>query len=85
MERKVQILLLGDSFIFMGIFFPFFTNVFLQFSDEGLRLACGLTLQAISRYSSDVMKRHAAKALPAVFFAMNEKKNKQGELSAKSS
>lgn len=33
------------------------------------------------------MKRHAAKALPAVFFAMNEKKNKQGDfyLSVKSS
>lgn len=42
--------------------------------DEGLRLACGLTLQAMSRYSPDVMKRHTAKALPAVFFAMHEKK-----------
>ena len=43
-------------------------------ADEDLRLACGLTLQAMSRYSPDVMKRHTAKALPAVFFAMHEKK-----------
>ena len=28
----------------------------------------------MSRYSPDVMKRHTAKALPAVFFAMHEKK-----------
>ena len=50
------------------------------FSDEGLRLACGLTLQAISRYSPDVMKRHTAKALPAAFFAMHEKKQTQGRI-----
>ena len=43
-------------------------------SDEGLRLACGIALQAVSRYSPDVLKRHAAKALPAVFFAMHGKK-----------
>ncbi|XP_068677297.1 proteasome adapter and scaffold protein ECM29-like isoform X3 [Montipora foliosa] len=50
---------------------------YFEKEDESLRLACGHTLQAISRYSSDVMKHHAAKALPAVFFAMNEKKNTQ--------
>ncbi|XP_078353041.1 LOW QUALITY PROTEIN: proteasome adapter and scaffold protein ECM29-like [Oculina patagonica] len=49
-------------------------NWYFEKEDEGLRLACGLTLQAISRYSPDVMKRHTAKALPAVFFAMHEKK-----------
>ncbi|XP_044163962.1 proteasome adapter and scaffold protein ECM29-like isoform X2 [Acropora millepora] len=60
-------------------------NWYFEKEDEGLRLACGLTLQAISRYSSDVMKRHAAKALPAVFFAMNEKKNKQASGDSNSS
>lgn len=49
-------------------------NWYFEKEDEGLRLACGLTLQAMSRYSPDVMKRHTAKALPAVFFAMHEKK-----------
>ena len=39
-----------------------------------MRLACGIALQAVSRYSPDAMKRHAAKALPAVFFAMHGKK-----------
>lgn len=48
------------------------------FSDEGVRLACGLTLQAMSRYSPDIMKRHTAKALPAVFFAMHEKNKTEG-------
>jgi len=52
----------------------------IRFSDEGLRLACGLTLQAMSRYSPDVMKRHTAKALPAVFFAMHEKKKTEGSI-----
>ncbi|CAH3027447.1 unnamed protein product [Porites evermanni] len=46
-------------------------NWYFEKEDKGLRLACGLTLQAVSRYSPDVMKRHAAKALPAVFFAMH--------------
>jgi len=43
-------------------------------TDERLRLACGLTLQAMSRYSPEVMKRHTAKALPVFFFAMQEKR-----------
>ncbi|XP_058950151.2 proteasome adapter and scaffold protein ECM29 isoform X1 [Pocillopora verrucosa] len=47
---------------------------YFEKEDEGLRLACGIALQAVSRYSPDVLKRHAAKALPAVFFAMHGKK-----------
>ena len=43
-------------------------------SDEGLRHACGLTLQAITRHAPDILKRHAARALPMAYFAMHEKK-----------
>ncbi|XP_020604939.1 proteasome-associated protein ECM29 homolog [Orbicella faveolata] len=57
-------------------------NWYFEKEDEGLRLACGLTLQAMSRYSPDVMKRHTAKALPAVFFAMHEKKTTAGSSSS---
>jgi hypothetical protein len=44
------------------------------FIDPGLRLACGFTFQAMTRYSPDVMKRHLTKALPTAYFAMHEKK-----------
>jgi len=59
-------------------------NWYFEKEDEGLRLACGLTLQAMSRYSPDVMKRHTAKALPAVFFAMHEKKKTEASNSSSS-
>lgn len=38
-----------------------------------MRSSCGLTLAAISQYNPDVLKRHAARALPLAFFAMHEK------------
>lgn len=43
--------------------------------EESVRSACGLTLAAISQYNPDVLKRHAALALPLAFFAMHEKGN----------
>ena len=41
-----------------------------------MRHACGVTLQAISQRSPDVLKRHTALALPLAFLAMHEKKKK---------
>lgn len=59
-------------------------NWYFEKEDEGLRLACGLTIQAMSRYSPDVLKRHTAKAMPAVFFAMHGKKKTEGSSSSSS-
>lgn len=59
-------------------------NWYFEKEDEGVRLACGLTLQAMSRYSPDIMKRHTAKALPAVFFAMHEKNKTEASNSSSS-
>ena len=49
-----------------------------SFLDESLRVACGLTLQAMTRYSPDVLRRHTSKVLPTVFFAVHEKKKATG-------
>lgn len=46
---------------------------YLEKEEESVRSACGLTLAAISQYNPDVLKRHAALALPLAFFAMHEK------------
>ena len=48
----------------------------LCISDEALHTACGLTLQAMSRHSSDAFKRHNALAMPLVFLAMHATKEK---------
>ncbi|XP_056020008.1 proteasome adapter and scaffold protein ECM29-like [Ostrea edulis] len=46
---------------------------YLEKEEDSVRSACGLTLGAISQYNPDVLKRHAALALPLAFFAMHEK------------
>ncbi|KAL5016584.1 hypothetical protein ScPMuIL_006173 [Solemya velum] len=53
------------------------------FAEEALRHACGQTLFAVSHHSPDILKRHAAQALPLAFFAMHEKKD-DGESVSKS-
>ncbi len=42
------------------------------FVDESVREACGVTLHAINQRSPDVLKRHAALALPLAFLAMHQ-------------
>ncbi|EDO42544.1 predicted protein, partial [Nematostella vectensis] len=49
-------------------------NWYFEKEEAGLRLACGLTFQAITRYSPDVMRSHASKVLPTAYFAMHEDK-----------
>ncbi|XP_071952576.1 proteasome adapter and scaffold protein ECM29-like [Antedon mediterranea] len=49
---------------------------YLEKDDDSLRDACGLTLHAISRSNSDVLKNHASVALPLTFLAMHEKPQK---------
>ncbi|XP_077980977.1 proteasome adapter and scaffold protein ECM29-like [Glandiceps talaboti] len=46
---------------------------YLEKEDEGIRVACGLTLQAMARQNPDIVKRHAAIALPLAFLAMHQK------------
>ncbi|XP_046357928.2 proteasome adapter and scaffold protein ECM29-like isoform X1 [Haliotis rufescens] len=59
---------------------------YLEKEDESFRLACGLTLQAMSQHSSDALKRHATLAMPLAFFAMHEKvKTDEGGTAASSS
>lgn len=43
-------------------------------ADEGVRQACAVTLQAITRRCPDVTKAHAAIALPLAFLGMHEQK-----------
>ncbi len=52
------------------------STVLNMISDDSVRHACGVTLQAISQRSPDVLKRHSALALPLTFLAMHEKKKK---------
>ena len=40
-----------------------------------MREACGVTIHAINQRSPDVLKRHAAQALPLAFLAMHQKVN----------
>ena len=40
-----------------------------------MRDACGVTIHAINQRSPDVLKRHAALALPLAFLAMHQKSN----------
>ncbi|XP_048584699.1 proteasome adapter and scaffold protein ECM29 isoform X2 [Nematostella vectensis] len=49
-------------------------NWYFEKEEAGFRLACGLTFQAITRYSPDVMRSHASKVLPTAYFAMHEDK-----------
>ncbi|XP_033636669.1 proteasome adapter and scaffold protein ECM29-like [Asterias rubens] len=51
-------------------------NWYTEKDDEALHTACGLTLQAMSRHSSDAFKRHNALAMPLVFLAMHATKEK---------
>ncbi|XP_031556184.1 proteasome adapter and scaffold protein ECM29-like [Actinia tenebrosa] len=60
-------------------------NWYFEKEDPGLRMACGLTFQAMTRYSPDIMKRHLTKALPTAYFAMHEKKKADGSLSSSES
>uniref|UniRef100_T1J5P2 TOG domain-containing protein n=1 Tax=Strigamia maritima TaxID=126957 RepID=T1J5P2_STRMM len=50
---------------------------YMEKEEENLRISCGSTLQAIARYSPDVLKEHAAQALPLAFLAMHSNKNKE--------
>ncbi len=43
-------------------------------TDESVREACGVTIHAINARSPDVLKRHAALALPIAFLAMHQNK-----------
>ena len=42
-------------------------------SDDGIRHACAVTLQAITRRSADVTRAHGALALPLAFLGMHQK------------
>lgn len=42
--------------------------------DEGVRHACAVTLQAITRRSPDVTRAHGALALPLAFLGMHQQK-----------
>jgi len=44
----------------------------MNFSEEAAHNGCGLTLNAISRQSPDVLKNHASLAMPLAFLAMHE-------------
>ena len=52
------------------------TTWYIEKEDEGTRKACGQALNAMSVHASDILKRHAAKAMPLAFFAMHEQENK---------
>ena len=46
---------------------------YISYAEESVREVCGVTLHAISQRSPDVLKRHAALALPLAFLAMHQK------------
>ncbi|XP_061192483.1 proteasome adapter and scaffold protein ECM29-like [Saccostrea echinata] len=56
---------------------------YLEKEEDSVRSACGLTLAAISQYNPDILKRHAALALPLAFFAMHEKEAEDKEKTEK--
>jgi hypothetical protein len=47
-----------------------------SFLDEAVRLSCEAIIYSINEHSPDVLKAHAALALPLVFLAMHEVKGK---------
>jgi hypothetical protein len=60
-------------FICKSVELHYFISECVVLSEDSVRSACGLTLGAISQYNPDILKRHAALALPLAFFAMHEK------------
>jgi hypothetical protein len=48
-----------------------------SFLDEAVRLSCEAVIYSINEHSPDVLKAHAALALPLVFLAMHEVKGKR--------
>lgn len=50
----------------------FSQNPYFLFLEEAAHNGCGLTLHAISQQSPDILKSHAALAMPLAFLAMHE-------------
>ncbi|XP_013777201.1 proteasome-associated protein ECM29 homolog [Limulus polyphemus] len=48
-------------------------NLYLEKEEAPARSACGYTIQAMAKYSPDVLRAHSAHVLPLVFLAMFEK------------
>lgn len=46
--------------------------LFLAILEEAAHHGCGLTLNAVSQQSPDILKRHASLAMPLAFLAMHE-------------
>ncbi|XP_074640240.1 proteasome adapter and scaffold protein ECM29-like [Tubulanus polymorphus] len=47
---------------------------YFEKEDDGVRQACGVALQAMGQHAPDILKRHAAVALPLAFLAMHQEK-----------
>ncbi|XP_023933323.1 proteasome-associated protein ECM29 homolog [Lingula anatina] len=52
---------------------------YMDKEDESTKSSCGLTLQAITHHAPDVLKRHAAEALPMAFLAMHDKRKRENQ------
>ncbi|XP_076347189.1 proteasome adapter and scaffold protein ECM29 [Tachypleus tridentatus] len=48
-------------------------NLYLEKEEAPARSACGYTVQAMAKYSPDVLRAHSSQVLPLVFLAMFEK------------